>query len=185
MMKKFSSLIFSSLFVSSLLQSASLEKMIGEVDENPVVLFQTENYGNAEATSSSISTSSSSSGSSCSCSSSINTAKRQMKEAIEDYVNDSVGALDDLIAQLQKNHKELRNRTNNIENEEYFMDLENKVSLVKNSTAIKKHKLLGYENMLFFSKNGIIEKEDRLRNIVQLIKTLESVENSMIAKKGE
>jgi len=182
-MKKFFNFITALLLLSSLLQSASLKKMIGDVEDSSENSLQSMVGENTDIVGEAVSTASSSS--SCSCSSSIMNAKIQMKKAIEDYVDDSNDAFDDLISQLQENYKELRNRTNNIENEDYFTDLKNKVSSIKNSKKMEKHKLLGYENMLFFSKNGIIEKEDRLKNIIQLIKSLESVENSIIVEKGE
>jgi len=181
-MKKFFNILIALLF-SSLLQSASLEKLIGDVDDNNSEnSSQLKNNENNKSINSSSTTSSSSI---CSCSSSIINAKREMQKAIKDYVNDSNNAFDDLISQLQENYKELRNRTNNIENEDYFTDLKNKVSSIKESKQMEKHKLLGYENMLFFSKNGVFEKEDRLKNTIQLIKNLESVENSIIVEKGE
>lgn len=180
-MRKFFN-IFIILLLSSSLQSASIEKMIGIVDKDNHKRFLQVYSSNSDKI---IDAETAISGGSCKCLASIINAKRQIKKTIDDYTNDSNNALDTLIKQLQKNYKEMRNRTNNIENETYFADLKAKISILYNTKNLKKHKLLGYENMLFFSKNGIFEKEDKLKNIIQLIKSLESVKNSLLIKKGE
>ena len=115
-----------------------------------------------------------------SCSCDISSTQDDIEQSIEDYVSDNTDSLDKLKEQLENNLKELKNRTNNIEKEEYFTKLKNNIFKITGSTNLKKYRLLDYRNKLFLSSSGIVEKTSELRHLYSLVKSLEDVENSFI-----
>lgn len=117
------------------------------------------------------------------CSCNISSTQNSIEQNIENYVSESTDALDSLRQQLKSNLRELKNRTSDIENEEYFTKLKNNLSKVTGNSNIRKTRLLDYNNMFYLASNGIVEKTSELKHLYSLIKSLEDVENSFIINK--
>ena len=182
-MKQFTKIILCTflLVISANLHAVSIDKMIGEVDSinmnnigassNKTSLDVVKEVAISQATG-------------CQCDAEIIRAKKEVIKEIENYTKKSMDSFSALFIQTKKNIKEIRNRTNNIEDKRYFKELQQKLKIATGTTKIKKHKLLGYKNILCFSKNGLVEKEDALKNIYSLMKSLELIENSLEINKG-
>lgn len=172
MKKKIS--IFLLMISTSVFSAVSVETMIGKTEVLKDIKEEPKEV-------------SSSSGGSCACSGIINSTQKNIESMVKDYVDSNIDALVKLRKQVVLNKRELGNRTNKIENNDYYELLNRKLKLVNNSGEFKKvnnYKLLGYENLLTFSKNGLAEKEMKLIQLYETIDSLDDIETSIITNKG-
>lgn len=123
-------------------------------------------------------------GSTCDCSSQIIQTANNIKEQVKSYTDSNIEAIKNLREQVAKNKHELSNRTNKIEKEEYYNKLNNGIQYINRDiqgTNISNIKLLGYNNLLLLSSNGLIHKKNQIINIYSNINELELLEISLKA----
>ncbi|KAB7891282.1 hypothetical protein [Poseidonibacter ostreae] len=120
--------------------------------------------------------------SSCACSAKINSTLQDLKKEVKDYTDESIESFTKMREQIKETKHEVANRTNNIEDDKYYNMLNNGSNAIKgniSSTNIAKYKLLGYNNVVLFSSDGLIAKKEQLGNIYSAINSLADLEISL------
>lgn len=163
------------LLASSNLNAVSIDKLIGKSEtledvkepfETIVINIETE--------------------SSCDCGEKIDSTADEIKDDVKEYVDALIEVLNPYREQIAVTKHELSNRTNEIENTDYYNTLNSKIQKITGSSnSIASHKLMGYNNRLYFLNNGFVEKNAELANLFLTIKSLEDIETNLILQEKE